>query len=123
MWIDLLMYAQETAAPPAGSGTAAPPAGGLMSMFPFLLIMFGVMYFFVLRPNQKREKDRRQMLDSLAKGDQVITTGGICGTVVGTSDKSVVLKVSDDPVTKIEFVRSAIAQVIREQATQETAKK
>lgn len=123
MWIDLLMYAQETAAPPAGSGTAAPAAPNLMSMFPFLLIMFGVMWLFVFRPNQKRERERRQMLDGLAKGDQVITTGGICGTVVGTSDKSVVLKVSDDPVTKIEFVRSAVAQVIREEVAQETAKK
>lgn len=122
MWIDWLMYAQETATPPAGTGTAT-PGGGLGSMVPFILVMFAIMYFLMIRPNQKRERERRQMLDSLVKGDQVVTTGGICGTVVGTSDKSVVLKVSDDPVTKIEFVRSAVAQVIREEASQETAKK
>lgn len=122
MWIDLLMYAQETGAP-AGNGGAVPPGGGLGSMLPFIIVMFAIMYFLMIRPNQKRERERRQMLDSLAKGDQVVTTGGICGTVVGTSDKSVVLKVSDDPVTKIEFVRSAVAQVVRDEVNQESAKK
>jgi preprotein translocase subunit YajC len=121
--IDWLMYAQEAGAPASGTTAAPSPGGGLTSMLPFLLVMFAIMYFLMIRPNQKRERERRQMLDTLAKGDQVVTTGGICGTVVGTSDKSVVLKVSDDPVTKIEFVRSAVAQVIREEVTQEAPKK
>ncbi len=123
MWIDLLMYAQETATPPAGNGAAAAPGGGLGSMLPFIIVMFAIMYFLMIRPNQKRERERRQMLDSLVKGDQVVTTGGICGTVIGTSEKSVVLKVSDDPVTKIEFVRSAVAQVVRDEVNQEATKK
>lgn len=122
MWIDLLMYAQETGAP-AGNGGNMPPGGGFGSMLPFIFVMFAIMYFLMIRPNQKRERERRQMLDSLTKGDQVVTTGGICGTVVGTSEKSVVLKVSDDPVTKIEFVRGAVAQVVRDEANQEPAKK
>jgi len=121
VWIDQLLYAQETA--PATDPGATPAAPGFGSMLPFIIVMFAVMYFLMIRPNQKRERERRQMLDALTKGDQVVTTGGICGTVVGVTDKSVVLKVSDDPVTKIEFVRSAVAQVIRDDATQETAKK
>jgi len=122
VWIDLLMYAQEAGAP-ASNGAAPPPGGGLGSMLPFIIVMFAIMYFLMIRPNQKRERERRQMLDSLAKGDQVVTTGGICGTVVGTSDKSVVLKVSDEPIVKMEFVRSAVAQVVREETNQEPAKK
>ncbi len=112
MWIETLIYAQEAGAPAAPAATP-PPGGGLTSMLPFIAIMFAVMYFMMIRPNQKREKERRLMLESVAKGDAVVTSGGICGTVVGVSDKTVVLKVSDDPVTKIEFVRGAIAQVTK----------
>ncbi len=63
----------------------------------------------MIRPQQKREKERREMLSALGKGDQVVTTGGICGTIVNLSENSVILRV-DDNVT-MEFVRSAIAQV------------
>jgi preprotein translocase subunit YajC len=112
------MYVQEAGAPgatgaPGGDGTTPPPSpfGGSF-MFMMVAIM-GVMYFLMIRPNQRRERERRQMLDSITKGDQIVTSGGIMGTVVGVTDKSVVLKVSDEPVTKIEFVRSAVAQVTK----------
>ena len=118
----MLMYAQEAApaAPPAGGSGAPPPSPFGGQFIPFMLIMFAVLYFMMIRPGQKRERERRQMLDSVAKGDHIITSGGIVGTVVGVNEKSVVLKVSDEPVTKIEFVRSAIAQVTK--AGQEEAK-
>ena len=113
MWNETVVYAQENA--PAGEGGPPPPSpfGGFI---PLLLIMFAVMYFLMIRPNQKRERERREMLNSIAKGDKVITTGGICGTVVGVSEKTVVLKVSDEPVTKIEFVRTSVAQVAKDDA-------
>ena len=76
-----------------------------------LVIFFAIMYFFLIRPNQKREKERREMLAAVTKGDKVVTSGGLCGTVVGLSEKSVVLRVSDDPVVKMEFLRGAISQV------------
>jgi preprotein translocase subunit YajC len=117
VWIEMMMYVQEAVAPataPAGTTTAAPPpGGGFQTMLPFILVMFAVMYFMMIRPNQRRERERRQMLDSIAKNDLIVTTGGIMGTVIGVNDKTVVLKVSDDPVTKIEFVRSAVAQVTK----------
>ena len=69
-----------------------------------MLVAFGaIMYFFIFRPNQKRERERRDMLASLAKGDEVVTAGGMCGTIVGMSDKTVVLRVSEDANIKIEF--------------------
>ena len=112
MWNETIVYAQENA---PGEGGAPPPGlfpGG--SFLPFLLLMFAVMYFLMIRPNQKRERERREMLGSIAKGDRVITTGGVCGTVVGVNEKTVVLKVSDEPVTKIEFLRSSVAQVAKD---------
>jgi preprotein translocase subunit YajC len=82
----------------------------LTGMLPMIVIFFAIMYFLMIRPQQKRDKERRAMLAALAKGDAVITTGGICGTVVGITEDRVVLRV-DEKVT-MEFVRGAIAQVV-----------
>lgn len=90
----------------------APPGGSsLMSSLMFMLIIFGVMWFFLIWPNQRREKERRAMLAALGKGDRVVTTGGIYGTIVGLNDKTVVLRVSDEPSVKLEVVRGAVSQV------------
>jgi preprotein translocase subunit YajC len=96
------------------SGTAPPAQSPLGSPIFFILMLLFFMYFFVMRPQQKRERQRRLMLGALGKGDAVITTGGIKGTIVGLSDSSVVLRVDDN--TKIEFVRQAVAQVIPKDA-------
>lgn len=81
----------------------------LTGMLPMLLAFVAIFYFMMIRPQQKRDKERRDMLAALSKGDAVVTSGGICGTVSGLSENSVVLRV-DDNVT-IEFLRSAIVQV------------
>ncbi|MCC6489021.1 MAG: preprotein translocase subunit YajC [Candidatus Hydrogenedentes bacterium] len=83
----------------------------MKSLWIFFIAFMAIMYFLMIRPNQKREKERRDMLSSLAKGDKVVTTGGICGTIVGLTDKSVVIKVSDEPIVKIEFLRAAVSRV------------
>ena len=90
-------------------------AGGGSAQFLIMMVLiFGVMYFLMIRPQQKRERERRNMLGSLAKGDNVITTGGICGSVVGITEDRVVLRV-DEKVT-MEFVRGAIAQVVSKES-------
>lgn len=104
-----------TAQTPAAASEGASP-GGLNPLF-FLVIMFGVMYFFLIRPQQTKDKKRRAMLSALSKGDHVVTNGGMCGTIVGLNDKTVVLKVSDNPLTKIEFVRGAVSQVTVEESS------
>lgn len=117
MWNLILAQAQEAAkgtAPATGAeqtATGTSPLQGLQGMLPLFLAMIAIMYFLMIRPNQKREKERRDMLASVAKGDKVVTSGGICGSVVGLSEKTVVLRVSDDPVVKMEFLRGAISQV------------
>lgn len=92
-----------------GGAEAAPP-NPLMSMLPMIIAFFAIMYFLMIRPQQKREQERRKMLSALNKGDNVVTTGGICGSIVGLSEDRVVLRVDDD--VTMEFVRGAIAQVL-----------
>lgn len=109
MW--QFIFSQGTAlAQEAGQSESPSPVNPFMSMLPMLIAFFAIMYFLMIRPQQKRERERRQMLASLSKGDNVITTGGICGSVVGLSEDRVVLRV-DENVT-MEFVRGAIAQVL-----------
>jgi preprotein translocase subunit YajC len=93
---------------PADGGSA----GGLLGAFlPFILIL-GVMYFLLIRPQMKKQKQHQNMLSELKKGDRVVTSGGMFGTVFGFNDEQnkVILKVSDD--VKIEFLKSAISQKV-----------
>lgn len=92
---------------PLGQAAPAGDAGGLMSLLPMIVMMIAVMYFLMIRPQQQKEKKKAEMMSALAKGDSVVTIGGICGTVVGISENHVVLKVDDN--AKIEFLKSAIA--------------
>ena len=111
MW--RLLFAQTEVTQATGTAeqpAATPPSNPLTGMLPMIVIFFAIMYFLMIRPQQKREKERRAMLAAVAKGDAVITTGGICGTVVGLTEDRVVLRV-DEKVT-MEFVRGAIAQVM-----------
>lgn len=86
-------------------------AGGqtLMSIVPFIAII-AIFYFFIIRPQNKKQKETQKMIDALKKGDKVVTIGGIHGLVSQTKEKTVIIKV--DEGVKIEFNRSAIAAVI-----------
>ena len=75
------------------------------SILPFVL-MFVVFYFLLIRPQQKRSKQRNAMLASVKKNDKVITIGGIHGTIVDITDEKVTLRVNEN--TKMTFERSAI---------------
>ena len=99
------------AAPAAGDPMAQFFGGGLS--FPVMMaIMFGILYFMVIRPQAQERKKLQQRVDALKKGDKVLTTGGIIGTVVGLDDGKAVLRVAED--VKLEFARSAIVQVMTE---------
>ena len=72
-----------------------------------LIIVMGIFYFILIRPQLKRQKQHQKMMGSLQKGDKIVTTGGIHGIIVGVKDDVVVLKVSE--TTKIEISKSAVA--------------
>ncbi|MDR2509089.1 MAG: preprotein translocase subunit YajC [Spirochaetaceae bacterium] len=98
------------AAPPAAGaeGGGGGFAGGIASFLPFVLII-GIFYFLIIRPQNKKQKETQKMLENLKKGDKVVTIGGIHGTISSVKEKSVVVRVDDN--TKLEFTRSAIATV------------
>lgn len=109
MWRLLFAQAQEAVqeAAPAAEQSASNP---LTSMLPMIIAFFAIVYFLMIRPQQKRERERQAMLAAITKGDNIVTTGGICGTVVGLSEERVVLRVDED--VTMEFFRGAIAQVL-----------
>jgi len=82
-----------------------------MQQFGPIIIIFAIFYFMIITPQQKREKDRRNMLSNLKEGDEVITVGGIYGKVLNIKDDVVTLDVGDK--IKIKVSRSAIGNVIR----------
>ncbi|WP_407400049.1 preprotein translocase subunit YajC [Treponema sp.] len=96
---------------------AAQPAPGGFGMIMPLVLIVGIMYLFMIRPQQKKQKETQKMLDALKKGDKVITIGGIHGTVSSTKENTVVVKVDDN--TKIEFNRTAIATVVTDKPAEE----
>ena len=74
-------------------------------------LMFAIMYFMVIMPQQRQRKKTQEMLSALKAGDKIITNGGIYGTVNGIDGDSVILKISSEPQVKIRVARAAIAQV------------
>ena len=94
-------YAQSA---PGGAG--APP----WSMLPMFVIIFVIMYFMVIRPQQKKAKDHRDLLDKLKKNDEVMTSGGIYGRVTDLKENVVTLEVA--PNVRIRVARPQIASVI-----------
>ncbi|NOX87994.1 MAG: preprotein translocase subunit YajC [Calditrichaeota bacterium] len=95
---------------PANQGQGGGGGNPIMAFLPFILIIV-IMYFLMIRPQSKRQKEKQKMLDALKKGDNVITMGGIHGKVVGFTDdnKTVILKIDDN--VKVNVERSAITAV------------
>jgi len=89
-------------------------SGGGSSFGGFLIplgLMFAIMYFMVIMPQQRQRKKMQSMLSALKTGDKVITNGGIYGTISGIDGDSVLMKISAEPQVKIRVARTAIAQV------------
>ena len=78
----------------AHAQTAADPTGGFMQLLPIVL-MFVVLYFLMIRPQMKRAKEHKALIEALAKGDEVVTGGGIAGRITRVSDNFVALEVAE----------------------------
>ena len=88
------------------------PEGSLISTLIMFTLIIAIFYFMILRPQQKRQKDRQKMLDLVKKGDKVVTSGGLHGIVAGIDEKTILLQVADN--VKMKFDRAAVAAVVRE---------
>ncbi len=98
----------------------APPAeGGGGGGFISTIIMFGaiflIFYFMIIRPQQKKAKEREKLLSNLQKGDKIITSGGLHGTIAGLDEKTALIQVSDN--VKMKFERSAITTILASKDT------
>jgi preprotein translocase subunit YajC len=99
---------------PSGGGSNG---GGILSILPLMVGMFAIMYFIVIRPQQKQKREREAMLGTMKKGDRVVTTSGIHGTVAGIDEHTVTLRVGDQ--VKLTFDRSAVGRIVPAQGDKE----
>lgn len=92
--------------------SAAPAAGGAASLMQFLplVLMFVVLYFIMIRPQMKRQKEHRAMIEALAKGDEVVIGGGIIGRVAKINESLLHVEVAKD--VEIQVQRASVVQVL-----------
>jgi preprotein translocase subunit YajC len=93
-----------------GTGTTGNTAGGGWTMLIMLGVMFVFLYFFMIRPQKKQEKEKQDMQSGLAVGDEVTTIGGIIGQIVSVKGETFVLETTKDK-TKIRFLKGAVRSV------------
>ncbi len=88
------------------AGPAVSPSDPIMSFLPLILI-FAVFYFLLIRPQSKRAKELKQMITSLAKGDEVVTSGGLLGKVTDVGETFIAVEIADGVQVKVQ--KSAVA--------------
>lgn len=98
------------AGPPGGQGGA----GAVVTQVVFFAAIFAIFYFLLIRPQQRQRRERERLLSALRRGDRVVTTSGLHGTITNLSDQTVTLRVADQ--VKLEFDRSAVGRVVTEGA-------
>ncbi|MBK7497609.1 MAG: preprotein translocase subunit YajC [Ignavibacteriales bacterium] len=94
-------------APQGGEGGG----GSLISTVIMFGAIFAIFYFMIIRPQQKRAKEREKLLSNIEKGDKIVTSGGVHATIVGIEEKTVLIEIA--PNVKVKVERSAIGSVIK----------
>ena len=97
------------------------PQGGMWSSLLIMIPLFAIMYFLMIRPQQKKQKEHDEMLTRVKAGDRVMTTCGMLGTVVKVTDKQVTLTVADK--VNVDFVLAAIADILTDEKDEKKAEK
>ncbi|MBI4353516.1 MAG: preprotein translocase subunit YajC [Candidatus Omnitrophica bacterium] len=93
---------------PAAAGAQGQQPGAFLQFLP-LVFLFVVFYFLLIRPQRKRQKEHAQMLAKLEKNHEVITSGGIHGTIVSVNEKTTIVRIADN--VKVEVEKSSILQL------------
>jgi preprotein translocase subunit YajC len=83
----------------------------LVAIFPFIL-MFLVLYLLLIRPQRKKEEDRKKLIDAVKKGDRVVTIGGIYGKIVSAKEEELIIQIDPNKDVCVKFTRSAVARVV-----------
>ena len=95
---------------PAAAQTVAAPAGGGFGPLIMIAVMFVVMWFLMIRPQMKKQKEHRTMIDALAKGDEIATVGGLLGKVNKLTDSTITLEIANG--VEVQLQRHAVVQVL-----------
>ncbi len=95
------------------SGAEGQGGGGVMGFLPIILI-FAILYFIMIRPQQKKQKEHQKLISELQKGDKVITSGGMHGVISSLKDETVIVKIADN--VKVEINRSSVTRVLEKSA-------
>lgn len=103
-----------------GGGGAAEGGGGLGAFIP-LILMFVIFYFLLIRPQQKRNKEHREMVAAVKKGDRVVTSGGLHGTITGVDEHTITLEISDK--VRVKLNRGNVAALLTRPSVAPPAKK
>ena len=103
------MFISQAFAQPAPAAASGGTESTLLSLLP-LVLMFVVLYFIMIRPQMKRQKEHKSMIEALAKGDEVVTSGGMLGKVTKLSESFVSLEVAGN--IELQVQRSAVVQVL-----------
>ena len=98
---------------PAPATAPAQQPGG-MSMFVPMLLIFAIFYFLMIRPQQRKEKERRKMIDELRAGARVVFAGGFIGTIVEAKEKTFKIEIAGDVV--VEVARAAVQNIVEDEA-------
>jgi len=88
---------------------AAPQSGGFSPIL-IMVVFIALMYFMMIRPQQKRQKEHASLVSNLKTGDEILTTGGILGIITGISDHYAIVKIADN--TEIKIQKSSVASVV-----------
>ena len=95
-----------------GTGGAGGQGGGFGAFIP-LILMFAIFYFLLIRPQQKKAKQHKEMLGALKKGDKVVSSGGLHGVVTGLTDDTVTMEIA--PKVRVKVSRGSIAGALRKE--------
>ena len=98
--------------PAYAQAAGAPSAGASIASFLPLILIFVIMYFLMIRPQQKKLKEHKAMVTGLRRGDQVVTSGGLIGKVTRVDDQKSEIEVEIAPNVRVRVVRSTISQVV-----------
>ena len=90
-----------------GAGGQAGSQGGGMTAMLFPLALIAIFYFLLIRPQQKKAKEHRSMLDALKKGDKIISSGGLHGVITGISDDAITMEIA--PKVRVKITRGSVA--------------
>ncbi|MGD1820278.1 MAG: preprotein translocase subunit YajC [Pleomorphochaeta sp.] len=93
-----------------GAASSTAQTGSMATSIITFGLIIVIIYFLIIRPQKKRDKEAKDMISSIAKGDKIVTIGGIHGTVVAVREQTVVIKVDDN--TRMEFSKSAVSSVV-----------